>query len=195
MNSAVWKGGSDCWVWLGDKEGSFIVSSVKRSLVYNKDYSKNYVMRWSKWVPTKCNIHGWRAEMKRIPTKDVLEKRNIPVLNKSCILCDSGIESADHIYTGCMVAAVVWENISRWCKVPPIFGFSVRDLLELHKVNYIGANKNEVLHGIIIIACWTIWKARNEKVFEGKDVKIEEIIADIKSFIFFGSNIGQKVEV
>ncbi|XP_076910753.1 uncharacterized protein LOC143568484 [Bidens hawaiensis] len=137
----------------------------------------NYVMKWSKWVPEKCNIH------------DLLRERwNEAILKVSdniCALCEVEGESADHITTGCGDAALVWEHISRWWKVPPIYGFSVRDLLELHKSIKFGDVEKHVLHGIIVIACWSIWKAINDKVFEGIEVIVEDIIGDIKSLGFF----------
>ncbi|XP_076926566.1 uncharacterized protein LOC143589796 [Bidens hawaiensis] len=180
MNSAVWKGGKDAWEWLGDNSGMFSVSSVKKLIVKNKGDSNNFVMKWSKWVPAKCNIHMWRAEQNRIPTRVALARRNVMVTNDLCALCGDQKETTYHIYTGCMVATVVWDHISRWCKVPPVFSFSVRDLLNLHKSIKLGLVEKEAFHGIVIVACWRIWKARNEKVFEGKDVKIEEVIGDIK---------------
>ncbi|XP_076890001.1 uncharacterized protein LOC143540934 [Bidens hawaiensis] len=136
MTLAVWKGGQDAWEWLGDSRGDFTVRSVKKMILKEKEDVNNYVMKWSKWVPAKCNIHVWRVEMNRIPTRMALVRRNVPVTNDLCVFCELGNESADHIITGCMVAAIVWDH------------------------------------------------ARNEKVFEGKDIKIEDIIGDIKSLGF-----------
>ncbi|XP_076881447.1 uncharacterized protein LOC143529564 [Bidens hawaiensis] len=122
--------------------------------------------------------------MGRIPTWEALKQRNIRIMDSVCVIREIGIESVDHITTGCLVAAVVWEHVSRWCKIPPIFGFSVRDLLELYKTIEIGETKKEALHGIVIMACWRIRKAGNEKVFNSKVVNLEEIIGDIKSLGF-----------
>ncbi|XP_076936225.1 uncharacterized protein LOC143603273 [Bidens hawaiensis] len=184
MTLAVWKGGQDAWEWLGDSRGDFTVRSVKKMILKEKEDVNNYVMKWSKWVPAKCNIHVWRAEMNIIPTRMALVRRNVPITNDLCVFCELGNESADHINTGCMVAAIVWDHVSKWCRVPPIYGFSVRDLLELHKSCKLGLVEKEAFHGIVIIVCWRVWKARNEKVFEGKDIKIEDIIGDIKSLGF-----------
>ncbi|XP_076921629.1 uncharacterized protein LOC143583114 [Bidens hawaiensis] len=192
MNTAVWVNGSDRWIWLGDKEGRFSVKSVKKLIVNAKDSGDNYIMKWSKWIPNKWNIRAWRAEMDRLPTRRVLERRNIRVTDSVCPLCDSEVETVDHIMTGCGVSTMVWEHISRWCNVPPIFGFSVRDILELHKSTNIGANKKEVFHGIIIIALWKIWKARNEHVFEGKEINLFEIIGDIKASGFLWYKYSSK---
>lgn len=120
--------------------------------------------------------------MSRIPTIYVgTWKGNIPIANRLCTLCKSSWESADHIFTGCAVTAVVWENISWWCKIPHIFAFSVRDLLDISDFVDLEASEKDIIHGIIIIACWRIWKTRNERLYGGKEVKIGEIIGDIKS--------------
>lgn len=80
-----------------------------------------------------------------------------------------------------MIVVVVWDHITR-CKVDPICGFTLTDLLEL--CNSIGFGVvEEACHRSVIIGC-RIWKAKNEKVFEAKEVEIEEIIRGIKSFRF-----------
>ncbi|KAL8245015.1 hypothetical protein R6Q59_011273 [Mikania micrantha] len=61
----------------------------------------------------------------------------------------------------------LWQQISIWCKVTPIFAFEVRDLLELFKVHPVKESHKKVFHSIIITACWCLWKLRNEVVFNG----------------------------
>ena len=41
--------------------------------------------------------------------------------------------------------------------------------------------KQDILYGVIILTCWRIWKARNEKVFTSKDTNVAQIISDVKS--------------
>ncbi|XP_076948386.1 uncharacterized protein LOC143620614 [Bidens hawaiensis] len=192
MIAARWKEGPDSWVWLGDKEGVFLVRSVKGMFLKSNVVWNNFVMKWSKWVPAKCNIHAWRADINRIPTRGALESKNIRVEDNLCVFCEMGVETADHLFTHCAFAAIVWEHISRWCKIPHIFSFSVKNLLELHKTVKLGEKEKEVFHGLVIVACWRIWKARNEKVYEGKEVKIEDLIGDIKSLgVFWFLNRGK----
>ncbi|XP_076927157.1 uncharacterized protein LOC143590618 [Bidens hawaiensis] len=184
MAAAVWLGGPDQWKWLGDSSGEFSVSSVKKLLVKSRDSNVNFVLNWCKWVPAKCLVHAWRAGMNRDPTKEALERRNILISNRSCLLCDSGEETIDLITSSCYIATMVWESIKRWCKVHSNFGLSARDLLEWYNSVGLGNREKEAFHGIVVIACWRLWKARNDKKFEGKEVKIEEIIGDIKSLGF-----------
>ncbi|XP_076911852.1 uncharacterized protein LOC143569957 [Bidens hawaiensis] len=72
----------------------------------------------------------------------------------------------------------VSDNICALCEV------EIRDLLELHKSIKLGDVAKEAFHRIIIIVCWSIWIARNDKVFEGSEVKVEDIIGGIKSLGF-----------
>ncbi|XP_076882678.1 uncharacterized protein LOC143531219 [Bidens hawaiensis] len=130
-----------------------------------------YALNWCKWVPFKCNIHAWRAEMDRISTKEALGKRNIPMANSMCSFCGTNVETANHIFTNCLVAMAIWDEIARWFKVSPFSASLVRDLLNIAKASGLEDQKKDMMHGIIIISCWGIWKARNEKIFEGKDEK------------------------
>ncbi|KAJ0545158.1 putative reverse transcriptase zinc-binding domain-containing protein [Helianthus annuus] len=57
--------------------------------------------RRCKWVPSKCNIFLWRANLDRIPTRQALAKRNIWLESEVCAFCGEATESVDHIFTGC----------------------------------------------------------------------------------------------
>lgn len=61
-------------------------------LINKRDYSSRFVLEWSKWVPLKCNIFMWRAEVDRIPSLVVLDRRTIQVENQICSQCDSRVE-------------------------------------------------------------------------------------------------------
>ncbi|XP_076913782.1 uncharacterized protein LOC143572521 [Bidens hawaiensis] len=97
-----------------------------------------------------------------------------------CRLCDSAKETVDHLFAGCSVADKVWSGVASWCKVHRFFGFSIRDLVEFHNIVALSKVKKEVFQGIIFIACWRIWKARNELIYENKPVIVEDIIEDVK---------------
>ncbi|MFS7958569.1 putative reverse transcriptase zinc-binding domain-containing protein [Helianthus anomalus] len=119
----------------------------------------NYVVKWSKWVPSKCSIFMWRSEMNKLPTLDALKRRNILIDSSTCSLCETADETVKHFIIGCEVANAVWSFVASRCK-------------------------KYALQGIIIVASWSIWKARNEMIFRQKEVKIEEIIVNIRSFSF-----------
>ncbi|KAM0019452.1 putative RNA-directed DNA polymerase [Helianthus debilis subsp. tardiflorus] len=175
----------DVWSWIGADDKDFSVSAVKRLLNKQRSQTDHYVIEDCNWVPLKCNAFVWRAEMGRIATLTSLKKRNIGTDNLSCCLCGEEDETADHLFTTCCFASMVWSFVCSWSKSQNFIRFFFKDLLEAH--NYVGLidQKKEVLKGIIRIGCWCIWKARNEAKFNNTQVKLERIISEIRSLGFF----------
>ncbi|XP_021979888.1 uncharacterized protein LOC110875998 [Helianthus annuus] len=174
----------DAWVWSDGNEDGFIVAAVKKWLRGSETDDVRSGFSWSKWLPMKCNIFMWRAFLDRLPTKMALMRRNITVDNHLCVWCESNDETVEHILIGCRILAGIWNEISRWCRISGMFVFHVNDFVEMHDHCAMSGNKKMVLHGIIIIACWGMWRAGNEKVFSSKDPNIVEMIADIKTLGF-----------
>ncbi|PWA79609.1 RNA-directed DNA polymerase, eukaryota [Artemisia annua] len=172
------------WVWVGIGDGGFSVGAIRKLLHIDLDFSHSSVFEWCKWIPKKCNIFGWRAELGRIPTAVALSRRNIQVMDVSCPLCGDDEETVDHLFTGCIISTVLWQHISSWCKVQNLFAFSFKDLLEAH--NYVGLSgrAKDIFYGIIIIGCWSIWKARNNLKFQQKKVRMEDFIGEVKALGF-----------
>ncbi|XP_021971359.1 uncharacterized protein LOC110866520 [Helianthus annuus] len=193
---AIHSGGSD-WDFLPTKKAlggvwHSIVSVLKKPIVgdvylRNKDFSDWYVMEWCNWVPLKCNIFAWRADMDRIPTVEALARRGVSIEDGGCSFCNDGPDSVSHIFTACPLALGLWEKISFWCRVRNFFVFSFRDLLDIPLLG--GRRKSEkvALHGIIITACWLLWKARNNLRFNGKMCNVEDIFSEVRalSYLWF----------
>ncbi|XP_022040373.1 uncharacterized protein LOC110942918 [Helianthus annuus] len=175
----------DRWVWLPDSSREFSVKAARLLIRANVDISDRYIMDWCNWIPAKVNIHLWRTELGKIPTKVTLKNRNVLLDDPVCPLCGSEEETVDHLFIGCHVASVVWNGISVWCKIPNIFAFTVRDLLGIFKELTVSDRKKEAVQGIIMIACWNIWRARNNFVFANKPVKIDKIISEVKALGHF----------
>ncbi|XP_022030330.1 uncharacterized protein LOC110931236 [Helianthus annuus] len=123
---------------------------------------------------------------------DALKKRNIDRGDQSCVFCGDSDESVEHLFSSCNFSSTVWSIVSSWCKIPCIWGFSVKDLLEYHDLSGLKGKKKDIVQGITRIGCWIIWKARNERRFNNKPVKLEEIISEIKSYALFWCNARSK---
>ena len=144
-------------------------------------------------MPIKCNIFMWRMLMDRIPTKQALARRNINCGDGLCTLCEDQEESVDHLFSACIIANGVWSGIARWLKLQPFFFFSVADIAHEFTSSSWSPSKRLIIKGIMIIACWRIWKARNEKIFKNERRNVTEIIVDIKvlSFLWFSNRCKQ----
>ncbi|KAJ0530759.1 putative reverse transcriptase zinc-binding domain-containing protein [Helianthus annuus] len=81
--------------------------------------------------------------MGRIPTVDALLKRNCYNGEDMCVLCEERPETADHLFCSCYVAAVLWNR-----------------------------HEEDIMHGIIMVGCWILWKRRNDIRFSGISVDI-----------------------
>ncbi|KAJ0935118.1 putative non-specific serine/threonine protein kinase [Helianthus annuus] len=162
----------DVWRWLPDESGIFSIASVKR-LAGNVDITAdNNAWKWKGgWIPLKVKIFIWRSSLDRIPTRTALAKRNIHLDLVVCPLCGEVPESVDHIFTACEVSASLWLRLSVWAKTPPIYAFDFKDLLSCHKGLGLGKKARDIVRGLIVVACWCLWKARNEIVFSnGREI-------------------------
>nr|GEW34794.1 RNA-directed DNA polymerase, eukaryota, reverse transcriptase zinc-binding domain protein [Tanacetum cinerariifolium] len=69
----------DRWVSDLNGEGSFRVKDFRSFLDDLFLPSSNMTTRWVKCVPTKVNVFVWRARLERLPTRDNLAKRGVPI--------------------------------------------------------------------------------------------------------------------
>ncbi|KAJ0612278.1 putative RNA-directed DNA polymerase [Helianthus annuus] len=176
----------DKWTWYVDGPTEFTVQEVKKWLQGGRpiDPQSDFDFVWCKWVPIKCNVFMWRVLLDRIPTKLALRRRNIIHGDCLCEFCNEVEESVDHIFTVCRVANGVWNGIANWVHLPPIFLFTVKDIVEVVTNSRWSKSKKEILYGIFMVVCWRIWKARNEKVFNQTIRTVVDIVADVKSLTY-----------
>ncbi|KAK1436346.1 hypothetical protein QVD17_02125 [Tagetes erecta] len=173
----------DSWTWTKDSGGKFTVSSM-RNLLRGSNRDNNLAFQWNSWVPLKVNIFAWRAEKDRIATRLALSYRGIPLDSTRCPHCGDYDESANHLLVSCYIAHLVWQHISSWCKIPPLFAFTTKDILEAHKHINVSSKKKKIIQAIILTACWSLWKTRNERIFEDKEVILSNLLQDIRSLGF-----------
>ncbi|XP_022007729.1 uncharacterized protein LOC110906995 [Helianthus annuus] len=152
-------------------------------------YEECFVLKWVSWVPTKCMIMVWRAEMDRIPTKAALVKRNIGITDTRCPWCNCYEETVMHVLSDCLIATNVWDEIGRWCRLDPIYAFEIKDLLEVYKSMNGSKKGKKIVHGIVIVTMWSMWKARNDSIFNGKRPNVENIVASVKSITFLWAKV------
>ncbi|KAJ0870927.1 hypothetical protein HanRHA438_Chr11g0506261 [Helianthus annuus] len=61
-----------------------------------------------------------------------------------------------------------------------MYAFTFKDLIDVGK-NISGTQvKKKAFYGMVIIACWRIWKALNENLFSNKNTKMIDIVLDVK---------------
>ncbi|PWA86778.1 alpha carbonic anhydrase 7 [Artemisia annua] len=183
----------DDWGWNMEGHSVYSVKESKQWLLGPVNRDESYRYKWCKWLPIKCNIFMWRANVDRIPTMTALRRRNIVVGDGWCALCGEAEETTDHIFTACSVASGVWGGISSWCKISPLFMFSIKDVLQ--SSNHLDGSKTrkEVIYGLLILTCWCLWKARNDKIFNNREANVVQIVSDVKvlGFLWYSSRFKE----
>lgn len=174
----------DYWEWGPDGTKDFSVSLVRKLLRPSDNNANSVIFPWNKVLPAKINIFGWRMLLNRLPTKDALIRRGINVDNPGCIFCGSSGESMDHILTGCGFTNELWNAIEIWCRLPPMVVFSSKDLVFLH-THVKGSSVRKVLiQSVILVACWVIWKSRNNMIFNNSKANITVMLKEVKTLGF-----------
>ncbi|XP_022003009.1 uncharacterized protein LOC110900426 [Helianthus annuus] len=158
----------------------FSVKNVKKCVFEATNVIPASSFEWCNWVPKKVVVVAWRAFLDLLPTVDALSRRNIHVGPQLCSICETNMESVDHLFTGCPIFMEVWQLVFSWCQVPPFFVFHVRDLLCLHLTAKSGTRAKKAFYGVILTAFWSIWKARNDHIFNQKKVSVRRIMEEIK---------------
>ncbi|KAJ0464423.1 putative reverse transcriptase zinc-binding domain-containing protein [Helianthus annuus] len=174
----------DEWRWALDGSRKFTVGSIKEGLIKQRFSDPEYVLNWNNWVPKKVGILTWRACLDRLPTRCALVRRNINMPNCLCPMCGEEQEDTEHLFVTCSFAQMIWQLVTQWCKIQPIYAFRVRDLLDLHQ--YVGgsAKFKKAFQAICHTVFWCIWRCRNEVIFEQGHCSLQKVIGEIKGLSF-----------
>ncbi|PWA63209.1 reverse transcriptase domain, Reverse transcriptase zinc-binding domain protein [Artemisia annua] len=173
---------SDRWSWPSDQDGTFSVSQCRKLL--GNHAVPFYPFSWFKWVPRKVSVFAWRMEQDRLSTYIGLKARRILNGSPLCRICGEGDEDANHLFISCYAATVLWQQVSSWCRIPQIYAHSIRDLLDIHNHSGSSAVKRDVIKMIVLAGTWTIWKMRNEVIFQGKRVNIQGLFGEVQAITF-----------
>ncbi|KAJ0513971.1 putative reverse transcriptase zinc-binding domain-containing protein [Helianthus annuus] len=186
---------SDQWLWKQDENREeFRVGNLRSELDGISMLPETHVLRWLSRIPKKINCFLWRAVLDRIPTRDALVIRNTHIPSVLCVLCNTRNESMDHLLISCQYAQLVWTTISLWVKIPlPRYLLSVVGLLEYIEAHSSSQDKKKVVYLIIAATCWTLWRIRNNVIFNCKTTHVSRAVGDIKvlSFLWVKARAGK----
>ncbi|MFS7999333.1 putative RNA-directed DNA polymerase [Helianthus anomalus] len=176
--------GRDLWKWQNAPDEGFCVAGIKKILGSANRVAPARVFKWNNWVPKKVSIVAWRAAMERLPTKCALAIRNISVQNNLCALCGDYVETSEHLFVACQFAQIVWQNIADWCNTPPIYAFELNDVLSTHETCSGNSSKKKGIHALVLVTIWSLWKLRNDSVFNNSVPHTTKILDEIKAMSF-----------
>ncbi|KAK4422063.1 hypothetical protein Salat_2157200 [Sesamum alatum] len=132
---------------------------------------------WKAIIPPKYSFILWLGLRGRLATRDRLTFLDE---EHSCSLCINTMESADHLYFACPFSDYVWSHIRQWLSITRRMStlHSAVKWLNKEKTGSSVQNKERTL----ALACtvYSLWRHRNEIIFEGKAPNPDGLIACIK---------------
>lgn len=180
----------DLWRWRLEEDGAFSVKSMYSRLetlmvpVDNLQDGERRVfaqIRKSS-APSKVVVFAWKLLHDRIPTKINLAIRNSlpPDSSLQCVWCNNSIEDSTHLFLHCEGVGKVWCKLMEWLE----FNFLIPPNLFIMWECWNGEFLNKKLRrgGRLIwhAAIWSIWKARNDRIFNNVVTDVEELLESVK---------------
>jgi len=149
---------------------------------------------WQKQVPLKVSVFVWRFLRNQLPTKDnLLCMRIIHHDDMSCIGGCGSSETADHLLFRCDHFGMVWHLLFQWLGISFIAPAAVA--AHLHQFGrYAGLQRSthSFMTVIWMTTVWVIWKERNNKIFNQKNVDLHHLADNVKflSFSWLKTNVS-----
>ncbi|XP_021971981.1 uncharacterized protein LOC110867158 [Helianthus annuus] len=115
-----------------------------------------------------------------------------------CSRCGAFPEDADHLLVGCTTAKNVWQHIWVWLKIS-IWAQSstVREVLEGVQDQIRCKNWKKMVMVVTFATFWSIWRCRNEGIFNGNYIPTHKAAEMVKeeTFIWMRNRYGPKVHI
>lgn len=137
---------------------------------------------WHNHIPLKVCLFVWRLLRNRLPTRDNLVWRR--VINEELISCPTGCdfhETADHMFLGCVTLSSVWPLVWQWIQISSVTSCVLCD--HFYHFCYMAGmpRSSHSFFKVIWFACaWTIWKERNNRVFNNQTSDPHTILDKVK---------------
>jgi hypothetical protein len=134
--------------------------------------------------PPKTKFFLWLVAEREVWTADRLQKRGM-CHPERCPLCDQAQETLDHLLIGCVFAREFWfkslSEVNIQNMAPQLGDGAFMEWW--HKIcSQVHGVAQEGLKSLIILGVWTLWKHRNECVFDKKRPSMEVVLESAALF-------------
>jgi hypothetical protein len=146
--------------------------------------------------PQKTLVLGWRLLLDRLPSRAALNHRGI-LLNPNdllCVFCSQHIEDSGDLFLTCQFSKGVWSEIANWVGKNIATGTSCWNHFLLFG-NLVRLKKGGgwVSRLIWLATMWSLWKHRNNVIFNGAIPDATTLLNEIKcvAWFWFSSRFGR----
>jgi len=188
------EGNSDKHIWRLSSSGVYTAKSAYDALFEGAISFAPYERIWKSWAPPKCRFFMWLAAHNRCWTADRLARRGLTHPDR-CLLCDQEEENIQHLLIGCVFARQFWfellqiVGLAALAPQPEVPSFD--DWWD-KAASTVDGDTRKGLNSLIILGAWTIWKLRNDCVFNGAAPSIPVALARAREEAHLWSLAGAK---
>jgi len=178
----------DIRVWGINDKGCFFMKSAYASIAKRGDGTRIAVfdLLWkAKAFPTVL-ITAWKPLLDRLPTRECLSRRGVTMESTLCVLCQSKVESCQHLFLECDVVVRVWDLCYRWIGILFVQHNPLKNHFESFTLTQVSNKQDMVWKGIWAAIVRSVWEHRNSVAFKQGVVDAEEMFqqAQLKSWLW-----------
>lgn len=166
----------DSLFWRGEENGNYSVRScykmMKEHLGVTQQEKWTYV--WKLNIPPKVKAFLWQACTHNLLSTDNLRRRRVDI-PPTCVLCSTENESTLHPFESCTFTRRCWSMVR--LSLLPSNGLSFPEWVSL---NF--SKLNDDTCSMFVMICWSIWKARNAKIWENEPPSLQRIVNSAGTF-------------
>ncbi|XP_019179038.1 PREDICTED: uncharacterized protein LOC109174248 [Ipomoea nil] len=160
----------DVWRWVGDSKGRYTVrlgyQLLTNSTMQHDAYGdfRAWKKLWALPIPPTVKNFLWRCARDILPVRENLRRKRVWI-GGGCPMCNHEAETAQHLFCECVFASTVWEAVDV---------LQGRQLLSF--MDHTIGNSPTLTAVKLAAVFWTIWKCRNDVVWNAKVVSTLEAI-------------------
>lgn len=167
---------TDQFKWGNAGAGKYTVSEA-----YRQSRTQNIVtdhwprkLIWKIKLPPKIICFSWTALYEACLTQDNLAKKKLQIVNR-CYLCQKEAESHSHLFLHCTITAELWNMFYSLFGLSWVMPNSIKEAFESWCCWKVDNTIKQTWKMIPAVICWSIWKERNRKCFDGLSTPLHSL--------------------
>lgn len=184
---------SDRFVWRWSADGTYSASSTYRAFFHGLSSLLGAKELWRARVPPKLKFFFWLALHGRLWTAERRRRHGLQD-SDTCALCDQDVESITHLVLGCVFSRELWFLLLSPLGLLPLMpipgGEQGLGSWWLDQRERLDHSNRSAYDSMLILLAWTVWKERNNRVFDRASRSPTQlfavIVAEVEDWISAG---------
>ncbi|GKU94470.1 hypothetical protein SLEP1_g7966 [Rubroshorea leprosula] len=191
-------GSADKWEWTHSTDREYSTATAYAILTKQRreeEEAEMYKRVWNPSIPTKVAAFNWKVLLDRIPAKLNLFKRGVikEREERKCVLCEEEEEDSSHLFLKCKIAKWLWRACANWWGIKVELQNECKRTFQLFGAWTKKSHKREGWDCIWNAVIWSVWMARNKKIFDSVEVNLIKLLEliQLRSFTWIKVRKGK----